>query len=141
MTDTLVGFLISFGIVIALFVLFGIEERRGVRFASSLRAQADFLVLKLDHKVGVVLQLFGRDFIRQLFHYLFHTILRFLLVRVRKLEAGLKNVMRVNKTIAQTVERENATRTKLEEVAKHKVASALSEEEKRKIKEKTLNGG
>ncbi len=49
-------------------------------------------------------------------------------------------MMRVNKTLAKNAERESETRTKLEEIALHKVATALSEEEKKAHKDKMLNG-
>ncbi len=101
---------------------------------------ADFLVIKLSHRLSQLGVLISRDFLRQIIHYLFHNVLRYLIARIRKIEERLRRVMHANKVLAKNVEREGMVRSKLEEVALHKVAHALTEEEKRKVKEKTLNG-
>lgn len=79
-------------------------------------------------------------FVRQAVHYLFHTLLRSILGLVKGSEKGLRNVMRINKTLARRAERESSTRSKLEEIAIHKAAHALTEDEKRIRRAKMLQG-
>jgi len=55
-------------------------------------------------------------------------------------ERAVRNIMRTNKTLARSAERERATRTKLEEVALHKIEVALSDKERAVHKERALNG-
>ncbi len=135
-----VGLITSTILLVLAILLFRFETRRGVRIGERIRQHLDFAVLKVMQAIRHVSWFLGRDFIRQIFHYLFHSALRLILNFVRRCEQGLKNAMRVNKTLAKNAERENLTRSKLEEVALHKVASALSEEEKKVRKDKTLRG-
>ncbi len=134
------GFFVSVGVLLFLSILFRYEAKRGVRFFEGIRTHIDFAVLKVSHALHRVTRFFGRDLIRQIFHYVFHTFLRAILLFVKKSEHGLRNVMRVNKTLAKNAERESASLSKLEEIALHKVSSALTEEEKRKHKAKVLSG-
>lgn len=126
--------------VVFLALLFRFEGRRGVRFGEHLRNHADVMVLKGIHYLHAVLHYAGRDFFRQIMHYLLHTLLRSLLDFMVHTEKSLRNAMRINKTLAKRAERESMTRSKLEEIALHKVESALTEEEKRMHKEKMLEG-
>ena len=127
-------------LVVLLIALFRYETKRGKRVGERMRMHADFFVLKITYRMHQYLHFLGRDFIRQVFHYGFHTILRFVLVAVKRSEQGVRNMIRVNKTLAQKAERETTTSSKLEELALHKVEVALSDEEKRAHKEKMLHG-
>ena len=135
-----VGLCTSVFSVLFLTLLFRYEGKRGVRFAERARIRADMLVLKGIHSFHTVLRYAGKDFFRQIMHYLLHTLLRSLLDFMVHTEKTVRNAMRINKTLAKRAERESATRTKLEEIALHKVESALSEDEKRIRKEKVLQG-
>ena len=140
MSTLQIVFLASVFSVFALAVLFRIERKRGKRFGEYLRIRTDFFVLKATKYVHTALNYTGRDFIRQVIHYLFHTVLRSVLEFTKRAEKGLRNVIRINKTLAKRAEQESVTRTKLEEVALHKVATALTEDEKRIRREKELRG-
>lgn len=133
-------FLVSVLSVLFFAVLFRIEGKRGMRFGEHLRIRADFIILKATKYLHTALNYTGRDFIRQVVHYLFHTILRSVLEFTKRAEKGLRNMMRINKTLAKRAERESTTRTKLEEIALHKVETALTEDEKRVRREKELRG-
>ncbi|QQR64976.1 hypothetical protein IPH92_00110 [Candidatus Kaiserbacteria bacterium] len=133
-------FLISVLFVVALVLLFHVERKNGKRFGEHLRIRTDYIVLKATKYVHTALNYTGRDFVRQVAHYLFHTILRNVLEFTRSAEKGLRNMIRINKTLAKRAERESVTRTKLEEIAIHKVATALTEDEKRIRREKELRG-
>lgn len=140
MITLLTVFLTSVFSVLAFALLFRVERIRGKRFGEHLRIRADFVVLKATKYVHTALNYTGRDFIRQVVHYFFHTILHSVLEFTKRAEKGLRNVIRINKTLAKRAERESVTRTKLEEIALHKVATALTEDEKRIRREKELRG-
>jgi len=123
-----------------LIVLFRYEGKRGVRFGERLRRHADFFVLKSIHVLHTGVLHGGVSALQQTFHYLFHKILSMVLEAIRHWEGSLRDAIRSNKTIARNAERQTATLSKLEEIALHKVASALTEEEKQAHKEKTLKG-
>jgi hypothetical protein len=101
---------------------------------------ADVLVLRVTRGFHTLIVFIGTDFIRQIFHYLFHKILKSGLALLKGAEQYLRTMMRVNKTLAKSAERQSATRTKLEEIALHKAENALTEEEKRAHKDKMLGG-
>jgi hypothetical protein len=135
-----IGLLVSTFCVLALALLFRYEEKRGLRFLEHVRIRADFYVLKATAALHKLLNYTGRNFIRQVAHYLFHSLLRSVLDMLKRGEKSLRNAMRINKTLAKRAERESTTRTKLEEIALHKAANALTEDEKRLHKEKMLQG-
>ncbi len=140
MSTVLIGLWISFLSVLFFISLFWYENRRGARFFEHVRVRIDFFVLKgiqYIHKGGHYMM---NIFVRQAVHYLFHTLLRSILGLVKGSEKGLRNVMRINKTLAKRAERESSTRSKLEEIAIHKAANALTEDEKRIRKAKMLQG-
>ncbi len=140
MSVALIGLYASFAVLVCLSLLFSYEKRRGVRFFEFTRVRMDFFVLTWTRRIHRVSHYVGGVFIRQVAHYLFHSLLRSILELTRRAEHGLRNIMRINKTLAKRAERESDTRTKLEEVALHKAAHALTEDEKRIRKAKMLQG-
>lgn len=140
MSSIPLGLCISASLVFLLSLLFRYEGKRGVRFAEHVRIHADVLVLKGTHYLHAALHYAGKDFFLQIMHYILHTMLRSLLDFMIHFEKTLRNAMRINKTLAKRAERESVTRTKLEEIALHKMENALTEDEKRIRKEKTLQG-
>lgn len=135
-----IGLLISGGFVAFLILVFRHEQRSGRRILEGVRSAADRGVLRSGAFLTEVGQFIGRNFVRQIIHYIFHRFLGVILRTVENIEGRLRTVMRVNKNLARTVERESAERTKLEEIALHKAASALTEAEKRTHKERALRG-
>jgi len=140
MSTVTMGLLVSILSVLLTLLLFRYEARRGSRIGERLRRRMDFFVLKGIHAIHQGIKSFGRDVLLQTFHYAFHTLLALLLAFIKRWEKGLRNVMRVNKTLARSAERESAQLSKLEEMALHKIATALTEEEKQAHKEKMLEG-
>lgn len=140
MSFAVTGLLLSILAVLILSGLFRFEEKRGRRFGEGVRRHADSAILRIAHVWKYIAQFFSGDFIQQVFHYIFHTFLRLALLFMRKCEQVLKTVMRVNKTLAKNAERESVTRTKLEEIALHKLSTALTDKEKKERKDKTLRG-
>lgn len=140
MNQILIGLVGSIFCVFFFMILFTYESRRGTRFAESLRVRADFYVLQCGKFFRHSFQYIGGGLARQIMHYLFHSFLRSILDVVKRIEQGLRNVMRINKTLAKRAERESDTRNKLEEIAIHKATHALTEDEKRIRKAKMLHG-
>ncbi len=134
------GLCISALFLAILCILFVYEKKNNTRFFDGFRTRFDFVVLRVAYVLHAFFRKIGGGFFRQIFHYIFHTILGLILLFLRMCDRGLRNMMRVNKTLAKNAERESETRTKLEEIALHKVATALSEEEKKAHKDKMLNG-
>ena len=140
MSFALIGLYISALSVVVLCVFFRHERTRGIRYGEHLRARADLFVMKLEYRVHKMAHFIVSDLVKQLGHYSFHTLLKTVLVLMTKAEKGLRNVMRVNKTLAKSAERESTTRTKLEELALHKAEHSLTEEEKKHHRDRSLNG-
>ncbi len=135
-----IGLLVSSIVLCLLIILFRYEARRGERVGERARTYADFFILKTVHTLHGYSRFFGKDFLQQRFYFIFHTILRLFLKVTKRSEAWVRTTMRTNKNLAKTAERESVTRTKLEEIALHKLESALTPKQKRAHLEKTLNG-
>jgi len=73
-------------------------------------------------------------------HYFFHTVLSAALGFLVGLERSVKTLLQSNKSLARKTQQERTVRNKLEEVALHKMEVALTDEEKRNHREKSLNG-
>lgn len=140
MGTPLMGLLVSAAIVALLLAIFRVEESRGRRFAEYVREHFDFAVLKSQHALHVFFGTFSRGVVRQSLHFIFHTLLTGLLAFVSGIEFTVKEALRSNRALARRSQRERKTRNKLDEIALHKIEVALSEEEKRRHKEKHLNG-
>lgn len=135
-----IAFLCSALGVVLLTFIFQFEEKRGFRFAEHARKRADLLVLRTFHGMHQGLHSFGKNVVRQTLHFIFHTLLLVFLKGIKRCEKGLRSMILTNKTLARNIERESETLNKLEEVALHKVATALSDTEKKAHKDRTLNG-
>lgn len=116
-------------------------ERTHRRIADSFRKRLDFLVIKVAYIFHTFIRTVWKNYLQQIFHYGFHTILKRILLLFQKGEDGIRVVMRVNKTLAKQAEKESAQRSMLEEIALHKAESALSEVEKIKHKQNILEHG
>lgn len=140
MTLFVTGLILSIVIATALTFLFSYEEEKGVRLLPSFRAKLDYYALRLSRLCAHALDLVGSNSIRQIFHFILHSLLKGILYLNKKWEQVLRNMMRVNKSFARNAERERVARTKLEEVALHKMQTALTPEEKKKRKHTMLEG-
>lgn len=140
MSGTMIGFVVSALCVFGLIVLFRYEERRGSRVLDQARLRLDYVVVTLSVTIKNGLRFVSKDFLQQTFHYVLHTVLKYTIFAINKIEHAVRKMMHVNKSIAKKAERESTTRSKLDEVALHKVATALTEEQKRVRKEKSLLG-
>ena len=92
----------------------------------------DRLLNALLNKVSKWLYGFANGFMRLLFHYGAHSILKRVLAGIRTLEARVENLVRANRKIAKDIR--NKTRTHLNDIADHKEEVALTDKEKEEMK-------
>ena len=140
MITALIYFLSS---VLALFIfacLFRYESRRGVRFLNGIRSHIDFWFLKIRHVFNVQLRNWSRYFVRQIIHYFLHTFLTGSIKGLRTIEEQLRAIAQSNRTLARKSDTERNTKNKLEEIAIHKMEVALSDEEKKMRRHRSLEG-
>ncbi len=136
----LTGLIASASAVALLGALFAFEKRRGERLLPRLRRHCDYFVLRTGHSIRAGTHYLMTHVFRQIGHYFVHVILSGALLSMQKGERFVRTVMRTNKTSAKAAERERASRSKLEEIALHKMETALTEEERAVHKERALNG-
>jgi hypothetical protein len=134
------GLVTSFCATLLLVALFAIESRRGTRFLSRTRLYSDYFVIRLIRALRSSVRYVAVHVVRQVGHYSFHVLLASMLALMTRGERAVRNIMRTNKTLAKTAERDRVTRSKLEEIALHKMETALSDEERAIHKERALNG-
>lgn len=134
------GLAVSSGVLFGLVILFTFEMHRGERVLERYRKHADFFIIKVVYAFHSFTRKVWRDYIQQIAHYIFHTLLKHLLNGLRRGEEGIKTAMKVNRALARNAERESFERSHLEEIALHKAKVALSEKEKEVRKRKTLEG-
>lgn len=140
MTFVLSGFLGSLIVVVALVVLFHYEATTGRRFGERWRVRADFYVLKIKYALHKSYRRVSNDLLRQICRYLFHMALRLSLLCVTKVEKWLRENIHANRSLAKYADRESVTKSKLEELTLHKAEVALTEEEKKIHRERSLEG-
>jgi hypothetical protein len=140
MSVPLIGFIATSVFALLLILLFRYERKRGRRFFEYGRERADFVVLKIEHGLRMLLSALSGGVIRQTLHYLFHAVLTGALGILHGIENRVKEISRTNRALAKRSLRERTTRNKLDEIALHKIEVALSEEEKKRHREKHLNG-
>ncbi len=141
MTTWAISAAVCTSITVLLVLFFAYEMREGVRFGKNIRLHFDFYVLKASHFIRHFIRLISADLLRQIMHYTFHTLLGAILFALKYGERRIHDIQRANRQRARTSRVERTTRNKLDEIAEHKIAVALSEEEKRHRKEKHLLGG
>lgn len=139
-TAALTLLLSSFG-AISLVFLFYVEQRRGHRFFEHVRDALDAGAVFLERLWHRIFRHAWRDFIRQTIHYFFHVVLRALVKGFRALEQVSERMLRSNRILARKANKERTERTMLDEIAEHKLTVALSEEEKKRHKARTLERG
>jgi len=140
MNEYTTGLIVSLIVCVVLHFFFTFEEKRGSRFIPVIRTRLDFLVLRATHFLHTTVDVRARELLRQLFHYILHAVLRMVLVLNKQWEKSIQSMIRANKTIAKNAERERKTRNKLQEVALHKMETALTEEEKKLHRDQSLEG-
>lgn len=142
---------LTFGGLSTLFLvaLFALEDKRGMRYGESVRSVFDRLILNAKNSIAAAFPDVNDHFLRELFHFIIHSILSFLLASVRRIERGVLRIVRFNRMQVMrlrtpkptAVEGEPTERTgHLAEVMDHKRATELSPKERAKRKEDAIEG-
>ena len=140
MNGIFLGLAASLFFCVALNILFVYERKRGIRFGERIRARLDFFVIKCEYFVSKTFWHVRRETVKQTIHFLFHLILTSFLRLTKHVETLLRRTMHINKKLAKTTEKDPAIKTKLDELTLHKAATTMTESQKKKHKEKVLNG-
>jgi hypothetical protein len=140
MSDSFTAFIVSTIVLTFVVFLFRVEQGRGRRFFGGIRSHIDFWFLKVRHLFNVRLRSWSRYFIRQVGHYFLHTFLTGMIVSLSGLEERLRTTLRANRALAKKSDKERTEMNKLDEIALHKMEIALTEEEKRIRKKRSLEG-
>ena len=140
MSTELMGLVISATTATVLALLFRFEQSRGMRFLAPARVWFDRLISRFEMLYEAFTATVFRDVFRQSIHYFFHTILSVVLKWMYALEGRIQKLLRSNRMLAKKMRTGTTERNKLHEIADHKASVALTEEEKRKHREESLQG-
>lgn len=129
----------SVAVLALLIVIYSIEDSKGERvFLRTFRGMLDRGILAIIAAFGTATRFFTHSFMRLLLHYGLHTILSRLLNTLRDMEKKVEELVRKNKRVAKAIRAAKSSRSHLHEVAEHKQAVALSEEEKERLRSKNI---
>ena len=140
MTTPLIGIAVSALCITLLSLLFHIESARGQRYFESFREFLDRLTGWFEGVYRNIVKHLSNGHVRQILHFSLHTILVALLKFLKVCERSVYSVLRSNRTLAYKAEKERTTKSMFDEIAEHKASVALSEEERRRRLEESLNG-
>lgn len=141
MSVPVIGILVSGCMLACFWLLFYLEEKRGERFFSRIRIVFDRIVLRLAHIWTQISRYIGRQMVRQTLHYTFHRVLTALLRFLERLEKHVKRVLRTNKMVARKLHlQSDRPKNQLDEIAEHKQSVALTDAQKRKHRQRSLEG-
>ena len=123
---------ISFTLLLFLTVLYVVEDIRDKRiFLVSARASLDVLLTAIAHKLRAWRYVCTTGFMRILFHYGAHSILKRVLLLLHRLEQNVETLVRKNRTVVRNLR--TKSRNHLDEIADHKEETALTSKEKEKL--------
>lgn len=130
-----VSLIVITGVVLLLLLtLYRIEDVRGKRiFLSKVRAGADRLVEYISFMLVSSTSYFLGRSIKFLLHHGVQNLLKKSLRLVRSVELRLEYALRQNKNNRRSLSKEHV-RTHLDDIADHKVSSALTEKQKQEMR-------
>ncbi|MFM2374727.1 MAG: hypothetical protein RLZZ234_722 [Candidatus Parcubacteria bacterium] len=130
--------------------LFVVEDRRGVRFGERVRGIFDRMILGIQAGVRNSFPEVNDHFFQELFYFVVHKVLSFVLTLLRKLEHVVLHIVRFNRMQVMRLRRPEHSATSggvsdqlpnhLADIAEHKRAVELSHTEKSKRKEASIEG-
>lgn len=139
MISVAVVFYSSLSTLLVYCVLLMIEGKRGQRvLLGGVRAWIDMQLERASARLFHQRQLLREGVIRHTMHFLFHKILKFLLVLVGRLDAFLRALLRGNKRIVKTTIAPESESEYLQAVKDHADTVKLSDEEKRQKRQDLL---
>ena len=141
MNITLVILTISGSLLLFFAVLFHIESTRGKRLLMpGARSWLDVQVRKIHFFLTHLTIHFGSGSIRIAFHFVAHKFLGILLWLLHTLESFFAQIQKRNRAVARIVRKEQE-KTHLDLLAEHQESNVLTDEDKQKLKDKSIEGG
>jgi hypothetical protein len=142
---------LTFGGLSTLFllVLFAIEDTRGIRYGERVRSVFDRLIMNARNGIAAAFPDVNDHFLRELFHFIIHSILSFLLASVRSIERGVVRIVRFNRMQVMRLRTPKPTASDsapiertghLAQVMDHMRATELSPNERAQRKEDAIEG-
>ncbi len=122
-----------------LLVLFWHEERRGKKYALRFRLKLDHFAQNLNKSYADMTQLFGTGSLRMTMHFVTHRVLTYVARLTQFLHTYLNKLQMRHRKIVHEARKERSS-SHLEAMQEHKKNVALSEEEKRRLRERFLSG-
>ncbi len=132
-----------------LVTLYVIEDRRGSRFGGGVRSIFDRVLADTAAHIRESIPDVNDHFFREVFHFIVHTVLSFILATVRRIERTVLKIVRFNRMQVmhlRTKQQAEATAGAdersghLAEVMDHKRSVELTPREKAKRKEEAIEG-
>ncbi|MEK7639473.1 MAG: hypothetical protein AAB388_04920 [Patescibacteria group bacterium] len=138
------GFITSSILFVALTSLYEMERRRGHRlFLSSTRARLDAFVVAVTHRCTRAVDHFVHFVVKLNWYYSVHSFLRSVLVFLGAVYRYFEHHFEHNRARTKELRREKqkqSTENHLSQMAAHKVETALTPAQKRRLKHKQLEG-
>lgn len=121
-------------LLIILGLFYSFEDRRGSRvLLVGLRGLVDSFLLSIQGFLSHTWDKFVTRFVKLLFHYGAHQLLKQVLQSVRRFESKIEEMLKRNKAVAREINGKK-THTHLDDIAAHKEESALTEEQKEALR-------
>lgn len=132
------GLLVSGSLMVAFGGLFFVESKRGDRLVlGGFRGWVDKVLVAIHGALSKLHWHFGSGAVRLIIHFVLHRLLSSLVTFLNRI-MDLVNSWRTKNRLAARSVRDAQEKTHLELIADHKTDTALTEKEKKKLKEKTL---
>lgn len=135
-------FILSVALFLVLTVLLLVERKLGRRvFLAKLRGFLDKVIVKISGFLGHWLSYLGRHILQLAWHYGVHRFLRFILSFLVVTYDKLETIFLRNRDRAKMIKKEKKKIKKaghLGKIADHKVTTALTESQKKKLLAKKL---
>ncbi len=135
MSISLLFLIVSISFLALLSIIFRIEDAREGRLLCCvfLRKWLDYIVERLCRLLACIRIYFGKSSIRLILHYFVHKILKIILSGTSILQKKIENILRQNKQIAKKI-RNDKEKTYFDEIVEHKKETALTEQQKKKLR-------
>lgn len=124
--------------LVLLTTLYIVEDIKGHRILLvRARSLLDTVCNSVARKLSVSGVLFGKGFVRLLFHYIAHTVLKRFLLVLRAVEQKVEALVWRNKRLVKNIHTKKtgkSERSHLDEIADHKTEVALSSKQKEEMR-------
>lgn len=143
-TTALTTFLTSVFVFVVLVIFTQQERRRGRRlFASAVRVRMDAFLRQLHTQVARSISHFMRYMVQLNWYYSIHSVLRTILRVTVAIYTFFEDVFERNRKRAKELraeKRQLSERNHLQQMAVHRVDTALTPKQQKKLKDETLEG-